>query len=73
MIICGVIKSLFNELHLAFLAKSNKSEGENLKTVCMKSFTNLAELLQCYYAENNGILEDILEIFLKSSISNNEV
>ena len=75
MIISGVLKSLFNELHLAFLGKSTKlqAETENLRSVCHKSFTNLAGLLQCYYAENNNILEDILEIFLKSCISNNEV
>jgi len=75
MIISGVLKSLFNELHLAFLGKSSKlpSETGNLRTVCHRSFTNLAGLLQCYYADNNNILEDILDIFLKSCISNNEV
>ena len=73
MIICGVVKSLFNELDLAFLGKGTKSDGENLKNICNKSFINLAGLLQCYYHDNNNILEDILDIFLKSAVSNNEV
>lgn len=73
MIISGVIKSLFNEIHLAFLGKSIKNDEEKLRIICQKCFSNLGGLLQSYYSDNIDILDDILDIFLKSSLSNHEV
>lgn len=71
MVLSGVLKSLFSDLHFAFLAA--KSENEGLRTVCGRCFMSLACILEVYYEDNPEILDPVLEIFLKCANSNNEV